>query len=269
MVNCRIFRFYRENIKSKVIRKLKKCYKNINLILTKKYNYVNISVQDKVRKNRTICMRLKGRYLTMCKWMKNVMVGSLVGILAFGAVPVTYVGAEESSDDTTIEIPDDVVAEASVASSITLYANGTKNKTYTMYETVNENVPYSQKYNSSDVSVAKVSNEGVITAVTPGKAVITTKVSILGQELTLKTNVTVKSPYLNITNLKKTLAIGNKYNLAAKAYGLSGKITWRSSNKKVASINKNTGLVVAKKSGKSTIKALCSGFKKAYNVTVK
>ena len=205
----------------------------------------------------------------MCKWMKNVMVGSLVGVLAFGMVPATFVGAEEVENDEIVEIPDDIVAEASVASSITLYANGTKNKTYTMCETVNENSPYSQKYSSSDVSVAKVSNQGVITAVTPGKAVITTTVTLLGQELTLKTNVTVKNPSVSITSSKKAFKVGNKYNMAAKAYGLSGKVTWSSSNKKVASVNKSSGLLVAKKSGKSKIKAVCSGFSKSATITVK
>lgn len=205
----------------------------------------------------------------MFKWMKNVMVGSLVGVLAFGTVPATFVGAEEVNDDTVVEIPDDFVPEANVVSSVTLYANGTKNKTFVINETVNENIPYSQTYSSSDISVAKVSGDGVITAVTPGKAVITTTVSILGNDLTLKTNVTVKNPSVKITSSKKTFKVGNKYSMTAKAYGLSGKVTWKSSNKKVASVNKTTGLLVAKKSGKSTIKATCSGFSKSATVTVK
>lgn len=204
----------------------------------------------------------------MCKWMKNVMVGSLVGVLAFGVVPATFVGAEEV-DDTVVEIPDDFVPEATATGSVTLYANGTKNKTFVINETVNENVPYSQKYESSDISVAEVSEDGVITAVTPGKAVVTTTVSILGYDLTLKTDVTVKNPSVKITSSKKTFKVGNKYNMTAKAYGLSGKVTWRSSNKKVATVNKKTGLLVAKKSGKSNIKAVCSGFSKSATVTVK
>ena len=213
----------------------------------------------------------------MSKWMKNVMVGSLVGVLAFGAVPATFVGAEEAAvpaeteviDDTVIEIPDDFVPNAKVDTSITLYANGTKGRTYVMNETVNENIPYSQTYSSSDTSVAKVSADGVISAVTAGKAVITSTVNILGTELTLSTNVTVKNPSVKITSSKKTFKVGNKYKMAAKAYGLAEKVTWRSSNKKVASINKSTGELVAKKSGKSNIKAVCSGFSKTSAITVK
>ena len=109
----------------------------------------------------------------------------------------------------------------------------------------------------------------MITAVTPGKAVVTTTVSILGNDITLKTNVTVKNPSVKITSSKKTFKVGNKYKMAAKAYGLSGKVTWRSSNKKVASVNKSTGVLVAKKSGKSNIKAVCAGFSKSAAITVK
>lgn len=234
------------------------------------YSCVSINTEVKKKKCKKVVKDLKGRFLFMFKWMKNVMVGSLVGVLAFGVVPATFVGAEEASTDgTVVEIPDDFVPEANVTSSITLYANGTKSKTYTLNETVNENVPYTQTYSSSDTSVAKVSANGVITAVTPGKAVITTTVSILGNDLSLKTNVTVKKPSVSITSSKKSFNVGKKYNMAAKANGLSGKIKWTSSNKKVATVNKTSGVLTAKKSGTATIKATCSGFSKSVKVTVK
>jgi len=120
-------------------------------------------------------------------------------------------------------------------------------------------------YKSLKPSVATVSKKGVVTAKKVGTAVITVKAN--GQ--TKKVKVTVKkaanskkentektsSVKLNknfkLTKKSVTLKIGRKLTIQ-KASGLSGKVTFRSLNKKIASVSVK-GVVKAKKKGKTTI----------------
>lgn len=70
---------------------------------------------------------------------------------------------------------------------------------------------------------------------------------------------------------KHTCTVGDKHPLAFKANGKKikgSKVTWKSSNKKIASINKK-GVVTAKKAGKVTITGKYKGATVKYKVTVK
>ena len=56
---------------------------------------------------------------------------------------------------------------------------------------------------------------------------------------------------------KATLGLGKRKKYTLKVKNVQGKITWSSSNKKIASVSKN-GVVKGKKAGKATIKAKCN-----------
>jgi uncharacterized protein YkwD len=68
-----------------------------------------------------------------------------------------------------------------------------------------------------------------------------------------------------INKVKKTLLVGNTFQL--KVSGTSQKITWKSSNTKVATVSKN-GLVKAKKKGTATITAKIGEKKYQCRITV-
>ncbi len=123
-------------------------------------------------------------------------------------------------------------------------------------------------YKSLKPSVATVSKKGVITAKKEGKAVITVKANGLVKKVQVtvkkasktkdKTESTVKtasSVKLNknfkLAKASITLKKGKKLTIK-KASGLSGKVTFRSLDKKIASVSVN-GVVKAKKKGKTTI----------------
>lgn len=75
---------------------------------------------------------------------------------------------------------------------------------------------------------------------------------------------------LKLNKKKKTIRAGKKYRLRASLWPsrLNGKVKWRSSNKKIATVTKS-GVVKAKKKGKVRIYASYGTWKKSCLVTVK
>ena len=115
------------------------------------------------------------------------------------------------------------------------------------------------KWSSSNKKVATVSKKGKVTAKKKGTATITARVG----KKKYRCNVTVKNPTLSKTNL--TLVKGKTFIL--KVNHAVGKVTWSSSNKKVATVS-SKGKVTAKKKGTATITAKASGIKLRCKVTV-
>lgn len=118
-------------------------------------------------------------------------------------------------------------------------------------------------YASSNTKVAKVDKYGKVTAVKAGTAVITVKANGLTQKCT----ITVKKPELKVSKTKLTVSRRKKVTISAKATP-KGTITFASSNKKVATVNKQ-GVVTGVKSGTATITVKCNGVTKKVTVKVK
>lgn len=113
---------------------------------------------------------------------------------------------------------------------------------------------------SSNTKVATVSKKGKITAKKKGKATIT----VTGKSTVIKVKVTVKNPKLGVT--KKTLTRGSTYKIGV--LGSKKKPKYSSSNKKVATVNKN-GIIKAKRKGKANITVKINGIKLKCKITVK
>lgn len=147
------------------------------------------------------------------------------------------------------------------------------------------------KWSSSNKKIAKVTQKGKVTAKKKGKCTITAKVS--GKKYKCKVTVTKRknvsepasskkaftSATLNVSTLKldvtrvKYYSDGSPYLSGSKGtYKLamlntSKKVTWSSSNKKIATVSKK-GKVKAKKKGKCTITAKVNGKKYKCKVTI-
>lgn len=79
----------------------------------------------------------------------------------------------------------------------------------------------------------------------------------------------VETPKLQITAKKTKIKVGKSYRFKAVAVNTEETIQWTVSNRKVASINKTTGKMKAKKAGKVTVKVTCGNIEKKFKVTVK
>lgn len=117
-------------------------------------------------------------------------------------------------------------------------------------------------YASSDKKVASVTSSGVIKALAPGKAVITVTSG------TKKVKVTVTVP--GITNVKSSVSIkkGKTLTLKPQTFGISEKVTYTSSNTKVATVNSN-GKIKGIKKGTAIITVKAGNYSVKCKVTVK
>ncbi|HIR27934.1 MAG TPA: Ig domain-containing protein [Candidatus Choladousia intestinigallinarum] len=129
--------------------------------------------------------------------------------------------------------------------SATLKISGTKKKA---------------KWSSSKKSVATVTQTGKVTAKKKGATVITAKIG--SKKYTCK--VTVQSPSIS----KKSATLQKGKTLTLKLSGTNQKVTWKSSNKNVATVS-SKGKVTAKKAGTATITATVLKKKYTCKITVK
>ena len=105
-------------------------------------------------------------------------------------------------------------------------------------------------FQSSNKKIAAVSSGGKITAKKKGTCTITVK----SNGITMKCNVTVKNPYLN----KKSVTLVKGKTLQLKITGKVGKATFKSSNKRIATVSSG-GKIKARKKGTCTITVKTNG----------
>lgn len=152
------------------------------------------------------------------------------------------------------------------AKKLTLKQNATKQLKATLDKNATDKVTWS----SSNKKVATVDKNGVVTAVKKGTVTITAKTSG-GKKATCKVTVKVPATKVKLNKTKATVAKGRTLTLKATMTPSSStdKLTWTSSNKKVASVDKN-GKVKALKKGTATITVKTTSGKKATcKITVK
>ena len=113
-------------------------------------------------------------------------------------------------------------------------------------------------FKSSNKKVATVNSKGVITGKKAGKAVITVKVGKYTKKLTVK----VKKPSFKLVKSSAKLKKGKKTTIKVKAAPVS-KVTYKTSNKKVATVN-SKGVVTAKKKGTAKITVKCNGITRTF-----
>ncbi|WP_164849937.1 Ig-like domain-containing protein [Mucilaginibacter limnophilus] len=149
----------------------------------------------------------------------------------------------------------DVSTIAITPATVTLELNATKQLTATLTpaKATNKKVTWS----SNNTSIATVSETGVVTAKAGGKATITARSE--DEDKTATMQVTVNGPVsvtgVTLNYATATLSVGMTQQLAATiapANATDKKVTWRSDNEAVATVNAN-GLVTAISTGSATI----------------
>lgn len=126
-------------------------------------------------------------------------------------------------------------------------------------------------YQSSNIKVATVDKNGKIIAKGIGTVTITTKLTLYNKEtVTVKTVITVKKPYIIITDSKSILKVGDSFTFIAKAYGLDIKSAiWSTTEKSVVEIDNQTGKATAKSKGTDYVKVTIGKVSKSVKVVVK
>ena len=141
----------------------------------------------------------------------------------------------------------------------TIYTKGQTTASLKLTTTLTDKVTWT----SSNKKVATVNSKGVITAKAKGTAVITATCG----EYKATCKVTVKNPSLKLTKTSANVKVGKTTKITAKVTP-SGKITYKSSNSKIATVS-SKGVVKGKKKGIAKITVTCNGVKKVFTVTVK
>ena len=139
----------------------------------------------------------------------------------------------------------------------------TKSKTTTKINVVKDGVTGNATFRSSNTKVATVSANGTVKAKKAGKVNITVRVGNYKQVV----KITVKKPTMKLVKSSAKLKKGKKVTIKVKAAPVS-KVTFKSSNKKVATVS-SKGVVKAKKKGTAIITVKCNGITKKFKVTVK
>ena len=115
-------------------------------------------------------------------------------------------------------------------------------------------------YKSSDTSIATVNSSGLVTAVKPGTVFIIATRGAYADMI----EVTVKKPEMSITDI--TVFAGNQFKIGI--FGGSGKVTWKSSNTAILTVN-SSGTITPVKKGTAKVTATINGYKISTNVEVK
>ena len=194
--------------------------------------------------------------------------GKVVGKSA-GKTNVTITLASGVSDTVTIVVQKKKVA-ASGISNVSKSLKLKRGEKYTLAPVISPITTADKaSYSSSNKKVVTVSKKGVITAKKSGTAKITVKAG--KKKVIVKVTVEKVAPTgMNKVPESKTLKKGKSFTIKPKLTpsGAEAKITYRSSNKKVATVNAK-GKVTAKKKGTATITVKAGNVIRTCVVTVK
>lgn len=122
---------------------------------------------------------------------------------------------------------------------------------------------HSITWKSSKTTIATVDENGLVTAIKPGTAIITAK----ADDTSVTCNITVKSPTVKIS--KSSVSLFRKQSIQLNVSSSSKSIPiWKSNKKTVAMVDSN-GNVTAVKNGTAIITVTVDGVSKTCEVTVK
>ena len=149
---------------------------------------------------------------------------------------------------------------AAKASAFTIY---TKGQTSTKITVTKYGVTGTAKFTSSNKSIATVDSKGVVKAKKAGTVKITAQVGSYKKVVTIK----VRNASLKLAKTAATVKKGKTTTIKVSAVP-TGKVTYTSSNKKVATVT-SKGVVKGVKKGTATITVKCNGMTAKFKVTVK
>ena len=183
---------------------------------------------------------------------------ALVSGLKIGTVTITVKGSlvNATCKVTCHYIPTGITLNAT---NLTMEVEDTFQMQGTVNKRPEDTTDYGISWSSADPSIAKISSNGLVTAVSPGTTTLRAGV-YGGVEAFCTVTVTKKTVYVTSITLDRTsleIARGDTYTLQATVLpddAVNKTVTWTSSNKSVATVDSN-GKVTGVKAGTATITA--------------
>ena len=255
---------------SAATKKVKKLsFKKKGYVISAPGHWMNAKTRLKFSPKSAKTYKLK--YKTSNKKIATISKNGIIRAKKKGTVTITAIAKNNKKAKATTKVTVGKVVK-------TLKFKEGKKKTVTAGKKFTLHPTYSPKkastkavtFKSSNKKVATVDKNGVVTAVKKGTVTITAKTSG-GKKATCKVTVKVPATKVKLNKTKATVAKGRTLTLKATMTPSSStdKLTWTSSNKKVATVDKN-GKVKALKKGTATITVkTASGKKATCKITVK
>lgn len=181
-------------------------------------------------------------------------------------IKITLASGVTATVKITVQLAKIATTKLQVASSVKLTVGQKKKLTVTVTP---KNSTDKVTYTSANKKIATISSNGTITAKKAGKTKITVKSG--SKKATVTVTVAKKAPTgIKGIPAKKTLKKGKTLTLKAKLVptGTEAKVTYKSSNKKVATVD-SKGKVKAKKAGTAVITVTAGKVKTTCKITVK
>ena len=191
---------------------------------------------------------------------KNVATVSSKGVVTAKKAGTAVITATAGKAKITCKVTVKNPGIAAKAAKTTIY---TKGQTSTKITVTKTGVSGTAKFTSSNKKVATVNSKGVVTAKKAGTVKITVQVGKYKKAVTLK----VKNASMKLAKAAATIKKGKTTTIKVSAVP-SGKVTYTSSNKKVATVT-SKGVVKGVKKGTAVITVKCSGMTAKFKVTVK
>ena len=191
---------------------------------------------------------------------KNVATVSSKGVVTAKKAGTAVITATAGKAKITCKVTVKNPGIAAKAAKTTIY---TKGQTSTKITVTKTGLSGTAKFTSSNKKVATVNSKGVVTAKKAGTVKITVQVGKYKKAVTLK----VKNASLKLAKAAATIKKGKTTTIKVSAVP-SGKVTYTSSNKKVATVT-SKGVVKGVKKGTAVITVKCSGMTAKFKVTVK
>ncbi len=210
-------------------------------------------VQVNLGVKQTYAIKVKGKKLTYKSSNKSVAKVSKKGVVTarkVGKATIRCYSKGKLKAKYTVVV---VAAPKKVTLGVTKLTLGVA-ETFRLEPTITEGSLATFTWSTTRKKVAKVSKKGVVTGVKAGKATIAVTTQ---NGRTAKVAVTVKKAPGSLSLDRTSLTLGADGKAALKAKlpsGTASKITWTSSDEKVAKVD-DGGVVTAVKAGKATITA--------------
>ena len=196
--------------------------------------------------------------------------GKVIGVNPGTAIITAKCGEETAT--CTVNVTSKLQSISLDKTSLEL-AKGQSQKLTVTYNPQNTTDSKNVTWTSSNPNVATVDEQGNVTAVANGTAVITAKSEVTGvKDATCTVNVTSKLQHITLNKTEVNLNKGNKEKLTVEFYPEdttdSKNVTWSVIDDKVATVDGN-GTITAVNAGTTTVIATCGDKTAQATVTVK